>query len=82
MLAALNALKGHLKLDGKLGDVNKGKGKGKGKGLGGTRKTKNKKNTGNKAKQKAEGGRGMKEGPPQAWRQGEQGGGQVHLPLV
>jgi hypothetical protein len=51
-LAALNALKGHLKLDDKLGDVIKGKGKGKGKGQGGNRKTKNKKNTGNKAKQK------------------------------
>jgi hypothetical protein len=52
MLAALNALKGHLKLDDKLGDVVKGKCKGKGKGQGGNRKTKNKKNTGNKAKQK------------------------------
>ncbi len=52
MLAALNALKGHLKLDDKLGDVIKGKGKSKGKGQGGNRKTKNKKNTGNKAKQK------------------------------
>jgi hypothetical protein len=52
MLAALNALNGHLKLDDKLGDVIKGKGKGKGKGQGGNRKTKNKKNTGNKAKQK------------------------------
>jgi hypothetical protein len=52
MSTALNALKGHLKLDGKLGDVIKGKGKGKGKGQGGNRKTKNKKNTGNKAKQK------------------------------
>jgi hypothetical protein len=30
-LAALNALKGHLKLDDKLGDVVKGKGKGKGR---------------------------------------------------
>jgi hypothetical protein len=45
MLAALNALKGHLKLDDKLGDVIKGKGKGKGKGQCGDRKTKNKKNT-------------------------------------
>jgi hypothetical protein len=52
MLAALNAPKGHLKLDDKLGDVIKGKGKGKGKGQGGNRKTKNKKITGNKAKQK------------------------------
>jgi hypothetical protein len=52
MLAALNALKGHLKLDDKLGDVIKGKGKGKGKGQGGDKKTKSKKNTGNKAKQK------------------------------
>ncbi len=54
-LAALNALKGHLKLNDKLGDVIKGKGKGKGKGQGGNRKTKNKKNTGNKAKQKEDG---------------------------
>jgi hypothetical protein len=52
MLAVLNALKGHLKLDDKLGDVIRGKGKGKGKGQGDNRKTKNKKNTGNKAKQK------------------------------
>jgi hypothetical protein len=52
ILAALNALNGHLKLDDKLGDVIKYKGKGKGKGQGGNRKTKNKKNTGNKAKQK------------------------------
>ncbi len=52
MLAALNALKGYLKLNVKLGDVIKGKGKGKEKGQGGDRKTKNKKNTGNKAKQK------------------------------
>ncbi len=52
MLAALNALKGYLKLNDKLGDVSKGKGKGKGKGQGGDRKTKNKKNTGNRAKQK------------------------------
>jgi hypothetical protein len=52
MSAALNALKGHLKLDDKLGDVIEGKGKAKGKGQGGDRKTKNKKNTGNKAKQK------------------------------
>ncbi len=52
MSAARNVLKGHLKLDDKLGDVIKGKGKGKGKGQGGDRKTKNKKNTGNKAKQK------------------------------
>jgi hypothetical protein len=50
MLAALNALKGHLKLDDKLKDVIKGKGKGKGKGQGGNVKTKNNKNTGNKAK--------------------------------
>jgi hypothetical protein len=49
MPAALNALKGHLKLDNKLGDVIKSKGKGKGKGQGGNKKTKNKKNTGNKA---------------------------------
>jgi hypothetical protein len=52
MLAALNALKGHLKPDDKLGDVINGKGKGKGKGKSGNKKTKNKKNTGNKAKQK------------------------------
>ncbi len=52
MLAALNALKGHLKLNDKLRDVIKGKAKGKGKGQGGDRKTKNKKNTGNKVKQK------------------------------
>ncbi len=52
MSTALNALKGHLKLNDKLGDVIKGKGKDKGKGQGGDRKTKNKKNTGNKAKQK------------------------------
>jgi hypothetical protein len=54
ILAALNALKRHLKLDDKLRDVIKGKGKGKGKGEGGDRKTKNKKNTGNKAKQMEE----------------------------
>ncbi len=35
MSAALNALKGHLKLDNKLKDVIKGKGMGKGKGKGG-----------------------------------------------
>jgi hypothetical protein len=52
MSAVLNALKGYLKLNDKLGDVIKGKGKGKGNGQGGDRKTKNKKNTGNKAKQK------------------------------
>jgi hypothetical protein len=52
MLAALNALKGYLKLDDKLRDVIKGKGKGKRKGQCGNRKTKIKKNTGNKAKQK------------------------------
>ncbi len=52
MLAALNALKGHLKLNDKLRDVIKGKSKGKGKGHGGDRKTKNKKKAGNKAKQK------------------------------
>jgi hypothetical protein len=33
MLAALNALKGHLKLNDKLGDVIMCKGKGKGKGM-------------------------------------------------
>ncbi len=52
MLAALNALKEHLKLADKLRDVIKGKGKGKGKGQGDDKKTKNKKNTGHKAKQK------------------------------
>ncbi len=52
MLVVLNALKGHLKLDEKLGDIIKSKGKGKEKGQGGNRKTKNKKNTRNKAKQK------------------------------
>jgi hypothetical protein len=40
MLAALNALKGHFKLDDKLGNVIKGKGKGKRKGQGGNRKMK------------------------------------------
>ncbi len=54
ILAVLNALKGHLKLDDKLRDVIKGKGKGKEKGQGGDRRTKNKKDTGNKAKQKEE----------------------------
>jgi hypothetical protein len=44
VLAVLNALKGHLKLDKKLRDIIKGKGKGKGKGEGGNKKTKNKKN--------------------------------------
>jgi hypothetical protein len=52
MLAVLNALKGHLRLDDKLGDVIKGKGKGKRKGQGGNSKTKKKENTGNMAKQK------------------------------
>jgi hypothetical protein len=52
MLAALNALKGHLKLDEKLGDIIKGKGKGKGKEKDGNKKIKNKKNTGYKTKQK------------------------------
>jgi hypothetical protein len=52
MSAGFNALKGHLKLDDKPRDVIKGKDKGKGKGQVGDRKTKNKKNTGNKAKQK------------------------------
>jgi hypothetical protein len=52
MSTVLNALKGHLKLDDKLGDVIKGKDKGNGKGQGGDRKMKNKKNTGNKARQK------------------------------
>jgi hypothetical protein len=48
MSATLNALKGRLKLDDKLEDVIKGKIMGKGKGQGGDKKTKNKKNTGNK----------------------------------
>ncbi len=52
MSAAFNALKEHLTLNDKLGDVIKGKGKGKGKRQGGDRKTKKKKKTGNKAKQK------------------------------
>jgi hypothetical protein len=52
MLAALNALKGHLKLDDKVRDVIKGKCKGKEKGQGGNRKRKYKKNTGNIAMQK------------------------------
>jgi hypothetical protein len=65
MSAALNALKGHLKLNDKLEDVNKGKGKkGKGKGQGGNRKTKNKKSTGNKAKQKED--KAWKKVPPKA----------------
>jgi hypothetical protein len=62
--AALNALKGHLKLDDKLGDVIKGKGKGKGKGQGGNRKMKNKKDTGNKAKQKED--EAWKKEPPKS----------------
>jgi hypothetical protein len=62
MSAALNALKGHLKPDDKLGDVIKGKGKSKGKGKGGDKKTKNKKNTGNKAKQKED--KAWKKVPP------------------
>ncbi len=64
MLAALNALKGHLKLDVKLGDVIKGKGKGEGKGQGGNRKTKNEKNTRNKAKQKED--KAWKKVPPKS----------------
>jgi hypothetical protein len=40
MLAELNALKGHLKLDNKLRDVIKGKCKGKGKEKGSNKKTK------------------------------------------
>jgi hypothetical protein len=64
MLAVLNALKGHLKLNDKLGDVIKGKGKGKGKVQGGNRKTKNKKNTGNKAKQNED--KAWKKVPPKS----------------
>jgi hypothetical protein len=62
MSAALNALKGHLKPDDKLGDIIKGKGKGNGKRKGGKKKTKNKKNTGNKAKRKE--GKAWKKVPP------------------
>jgi hypothetical protein len=62
MLAALNALKGHLTLDDKLGDIIKGKVKGKGKGQCGNRKTKNKKNSGNKANQKED--KAWKKVPP------------------
>jgi hypothetical protein len=64
MLAAFNALKGHLKLNDKLRDIIKGKGKGKGKGQGGNKKTKNKNNTGNKAKQKED--EAWKKVPPKA----------------
>jgi hypothetical protein len=64
MMAALNALKGHLKLNDKLRDVIKGKGKGKGKGQGANRKMKNKKNTGNKAKQKED--KAWKKAPPKS----------------
>jgi hypothetical protein len=64
MMAALNALKGHPKLNDKLGDVIKGKGKGKGKGQGANRKMKNKKNTGNKAKQKED--KAWKKVPPKS----------------
>jgi hypothetical protein len=64
MWAALNALKGHLKLNDKLRNVIKGKSKGKGKGQGGDRKTKNKKNTGNKAKQKED--KAWKKVPPKS----------------
>jgi hypothetical protein len=64
MSAALNALKGHLKLDDKLGDVIKGNGKGKGKRQGGYKKRKNKKNTGNKAKQKED--KAWKKVPPKS----------------
>jgi hypothetical protein len=64
MLAALNALKEHLKLDDKLRDVIKGKGKGKGKGQGGDRKMKNNKNTGNKATQKED--KAWKKVPPKS----------------
>jgi hypothetical protein len=64
MSTALNALKGHLKINDKLGDIIKSKGKGKGKGQGGDRKTKNKKNTGNKGKQKED--KVWKKVPPKA----------------
>jgi hypothetical protein len=64
MLAVLNALKGHLKLNDKLGDGIKGKGKGKGKGQGGDKKMTNKKNTGNKAKQKED--KAWKKVPPKS----------------
>jgi hypothetical protein len=64
MSAVLNALKGHLKLDDKLRDVIKGKGKGKGKEQGCNSKAKNKKNTGNKAKQKED--KAWKKVPPKS----------------
>jgi hypothetical protein len=52
MSAALNALKGHLKLDKKLIHIADGKGSGKGSGKGGGDAKKNKKNTSNKTFQK------------------------------
>ncbi len=52
MLAALNMLKGHLKLDKKLTDIADGKGGGKGGGKVGGGAKKNKKNTSNKTFQK------------------------------
>jgi hypothetical protein len=54
MLAALNALKGHLKLDKKLTDIADGKGGGKGGGKGSGGAKKNKKNTSNKTFQKTD----------------------------
>jgi hypothetical protein len=62
MLAALNALKGHLKLNNKLEDIIKGKSKGRGTGKDGSKKMKNKKYTGNKAKQKED--KAWKKVPP------------------
>ncbi len=55
MLAALNVLKGHLKLNKKLTDIADGKGSGKGGGKGGGGAKKNKKNTSNKTFQKKDG---------------------------
>jgi hypothetical protein len=63
ILAALNALKGHLMLDDKHRDVIKGKkARAREKGKGGNKKMKNKKNTGNKAKQKED--KAWKKVPP------------------
>jgi hypothetical protein len=77
MLAALNALKGHLMLNDKLRDVIKGKGKGKGRGQGGNRKTKNKKKSGNKAKQKED--KAWEKVPPKSWdKQSKEGASTYH----
>jgi hypothetical protein len=79
MSAAFNDLKRHFKLDNKLGEVIKVKGKGKGKEKVGNKKTKNKKNTEHKAKQKED--KAWKR-CPQGQRQEKHGGGQVHLSLL